>query len=228
MNYLTLLRSLALLALGMPLAVWAQSGAYPGYLLDASGHFVRSSTPGECWHTSQWTPALAVEPCDPVDRVRQIAPPPGPVAQAPAPTPAPPPRAIPVPVPQKISISADTLFAFDKSVLTPKGKEVLDDVARQLNNVQATTVYITGHTDRIGSKAYNQKLSLRRAVAVRDYLAAGGASTARMDVKGMGEEMPVTEASTCARTKGAKLIACLQPDRRVEVEFEGLAATPQN
>lgn len=223
MNYLIFcLRTAALLPI--PLAALAQSTAYPGYLLDSSGNFVKSGTPGECWHTGEWTPALGVEPCDPSLRKAQapLPAPPPPATTAVVPPPAAPPPVVIVPVQRKISISADTLFGFDKSTLTNEGKKVLDDVVLQLRSMEPTKIYITGHTDRIGTKAYNQKLSVKRATVVHDYLVSNGVTASTMQAKGMGEESPATLPDTCKRISGAALIACLQPDRRVEVEFEGL------
>jgi OOP family OmpA-OmpF porin len=128
---------------------------------------------------------------------------------APAPTPAPAPRF------EKISLSSTELFAFNKSDLhMPQPK--LDDIATALNNnAQVNNVVITGYTDRIGSDKYNQKLSERRASAVKDYLVSKGIDAGRLSAVGKGKADPVV---TCTQTKHQALIECLEPNRRVEVE----------
>src|SRR6185436_2698622 len=122
----------------------------------------RSGT-GLCWRAGYWTPAMAIKECD-ADLVKVAAPPPPPPPPAPAPAPA--------PTVQKITLASKALFDFDKAVLKPEGKAALDsEVIDKLKDVsKLELVLVTGHTDRIGSQAYNQKLSERRANAVRDYL----------------------------------------------------------
>lgn len=148
-------------------------------------------------------------------------PPPPPVAVV-AP---PPPPATPAP-PRRVSFSADTLFSFDRSDLGPQGKVALDQFSHELAGMQFTAVTVEGHTDRLGSPAYNQKLSMRRAEAVRNYLVStGGVDAARVSAVGKGESQPVTKTEDCRGAKAnPKLIACLQPDRRVDVEVSGTAA----
>ena len=142
-----------------------------GYLVDSRGNIVTSPFTGTCWHTHVWTPELAVEPCDPIKKTEAPAPKVAAVAPPPQTTPAP--QAAPAPVkapPHKINFSADALFDFDKAVLKPEGKTMLDDLARQLDGAQYELILATGHTDRFGSAEYNQNLSMRRANAVKDYL----------------------------------------------------------
>lgn len=98
---------------------------------------------------------------------------------------------------------------------------MLDDLVRQLKSASYDVVLVTGHTDRLGSVHYNQKLSLRRAAAVKDYLLHQDIAAARIHATGMGESRPVTQAGDCKGATGSKLIACLQPDRRVDVEMQG-------
>jgi OmpA-OmpF porin, OOP family len=200
----------------------AQDTKNQGYLVDMYGNNITtSSTTGLCWRTSDWTPARSVEPCDPVarkaeapaPRIAAVAPPP----QKPAPAPAAPARM----APQSITFSADALFAFDKSVLKPEGRTALDDFARQLDGAQYEAIFVTGHTDRFGSNEYNQRLSERRANTVRDYLASKGVPVNRINADGKGETQPVTKPGDCNGAKSAKVIACLQPDRRVHVEVTG-------
>ncbi len=132
---------------------------------------------------------------------------PKPVAEAPPP---------PAPLPEKpIRLAADTLFAFDKFELTPEGRHALDgllDTIRSASEVQ--NIRIVGYTDRIGSDAYNMKLSRQRAGAVRDYLVGHGVSQEALSTEGRGEADPVVP---CDGVPAANLIACLAPNRRVEI-----------
>lgn len=197
----------------LPVAALAQSYKNQGYWVDGSGSIVTSPVAGMCWHSGEWTPALAVEPCDPVARrTAVVATPVEPVTPV---------VAQPRPMPTKLSFSADTLFGFNKSEITPKGKLMLDDLVRQLNDAQYDQIVLTGHADRIGRSQYNQKLSERRAVAVKDYLVKMQLPGERISAVGMGETEPVTQPADCAHLKMPKLIACLQPDRRVNVEMTG-------
>ena len=151
------------------------------------------------------------------------------VAQAPAPAPvaapaAPPPAPAPAPAPQvqKITLDSKVLFDFDKAVLKPEGKAAIDaQVVGKLAQVtKLDVVLVTGHTDRIGTDEYNQKLSERRADAVRDYLVSKGVDKAKIETIGLGEKQPVVQ---CDQKNRKDLIACLQPNRRVEVEVKGEA-----
>lgn len=127
----------------------------------------------------------------------------------PAPAPAPVPRF------EKISLSSTELFAFNKSDLRmPQPK--LDEIAAALNNnTQVDNVVVTGYTDRIGSDKYNQKLSERRANAVKDYLVGKGVGANRLSAVGKGKANPVV---VCTQKKRPALIECLERNRRVEVE----------
>lgn len=149
----------------------------------------------------------------------------------------PPPEATPIapvvvpPAPaqmERIEISADALFKFDRSGvedLLPDGRRQLDDLASRISNgyVNIEQIRITGHTDRIGSESYNQRLGLARATTVRDYLMSRGVN-ASMEIASAGESQPKT--TDCVGTKKTPaLIACLQPDRRVEVDVTGIKRT---
>ena len=195
----------------------AQDSRNQGYLVDTFGNQITTSGTGLCWHTSDWTPARSVEPCDPVAR-RATAPAPRVVASAPPPKPAPAPARL---APRKLNFSSDALFDFDKSVLKPEGRAMLDDVARQLNGALYEVIFVTGHTDRIGSNEYNQKLSERRANAVKDYLVSRDIAANRVKSEGRGETQPATRSGDCTGPISSRLIACLQPDRRVHVEVTG-------
>ena len=145
-------------------------------------------------------------------------PPPAPVM---APSPPPPPVAA-APAPRRVSFSADSLFGFNQSNIKPEGRAALDNFARELTNTRYDVVNVEGHTDRLGSAAYNQRLSVRRAEAVKNYLVtSGGISPAKISATGKGLTEPVTKPDDCRGPRTAKLIACLQPDRRVEVEVTG-------
>lgn len=150
--------------------------------------------------------------------------PPAPAAAAPAPVapavmPAPAPSAPPPPPPaprfEKVSLSATKLFAFDNDKLVaPMPK--LDEIAKLLNeNSGISNVVITGYADRLGNPKYNQKLSERRANAVKDYLVSKGVAADRLSAVGKGSANPVVE---CTEKNRAALIKCLEPNRRVEVE----------
>lgn len=147
---------------------------------------------------------------------------PAPVAVIPAPQPAPP-IPPPPPRPTRVTFSADALFDFDKSTLKPAGKQALDKFAVDLRGTKYDVITITGYTDRIGSDAYNAALSTRRAESVKTYLVdPAGIPAAKLAFKGAGESNPVTKPGECKGSNATKpLVACLQPDRRVEVEVSG-------
>ncbi len=147
--------------------------------------------------------------------------PPPVVVVAPPPPPAPAPAPMPAPVERRrVSFSAESLFAFDKAVIKPEGKAALDRFANDLRGTQFDRVGVEGHADRLGSSAYNQKLSTQRAEAVKSYLiSAGGVPASKISAVGKGETMPVTKPGDCRGNKRTPaLVACLQPDRRVDVE----------
>src|SRR5437899_3596613 len=177
-----------------------------------------------CWRTGYWTPAMAIVECEP-DLVPKAAPAPAPAPAVTPPPPPPPPSPPPAPQVQKITLATKALFDFDKAVLKPEGKAAIDrEVIAKLNDVsKLELVLVTGHTDRIGSQAYNQKLSERRANAVRDYLVSKGVARDKIETLGMGKTQPVPGV-VCnqAYPKERKaLIECLAPNRRVEVEVKG-------
>ncbi|MES2756810.1 MAG: OmpA family protein [Pseudomonadota bacterium] len=195
---------------------------YSAYVQDSRGIIVRNPF-GLCWRTGYWTPADAVPGCDlplcvaPETLVNGkcvapapvvMAPPPAPVA-APAPAPAP---VAPVVTSEKVSYSADAFFDFDKSVLKPAGKASLDDLTSKLQGINLEVIIAVGHTDSIGTDAYNQKLSIRRAEAVKAYLQSKGIEANRVYTEGKGEKQPVADNKTSAgRAK----------NRRVEIEVVG-------
>ncbi|TWO70892.1 outer membrane beta-barrel protein [Caenimonas sedimenti] len=148
------------------------------------------------------------------------APAPAPVSVPPALPPADP--VAPPSAPARVRFSADALFDFDRSTLRPEGQRQLDAFAQQLRGVRHDGVQVIGHTDRIGSKAYNLRLSQQRAAAVQTHLGQAGVAVAGMSSRGAGEEQPVTIPGDCKGNQPtAALVKCLQPDRRVEVEVTG-------
>ena len=227
----------AAMILIQPLNIAGAAMVNPAYLLDGSGNVVHNGS-GECWRTGAWTQALATSPCDPVPVpvatvLVPAAPQPEPKAPEAAATTPPAPQLVLVAKPavmQKVSFSGDALFAFNQSALTPESRSILDGLARQLQGTTYDSVKVTGNTDRIGAKKYNQQLSERRAASVMDYLVMRGVAAGKIIAVGQGETQPVTLTKDCKGRKAtAKLIACLQPDRRVDIEMTGtkpLASTP--
>ncbi|PIE47496.1 MAG: hypothetical protein CSA42_02720 [Gammaproteobacteria bacterium] len=126
---------------------------------------------------------------------------------------------------EEINLSADALFKFDRykvADLLPKGRTTLDELADKLTNgyAEIKQIDLVGHTDRLGSEQYNDKLGLNRAKTVKAYLASKGV-TAPMNVKSAGELQPVTDGCQGVSPRSA-LKACLQPDRRVVVNIFGV------
>lgn len=171
------------------------------YVQDGRGVVVKNST-GLCWRTGYWTPAQATAECDP-----DLVPKP---AAAPTPAPAPAPAA--KPTQQKITLAADVLFDFDKYALKPEGKSALDKVISDMKGLNLEVVIAIGHTDSIGTDAYNQKLSVRRAESVKSYFVSKGVDANRVYTEGKGEKQPVADN----KTRDGR-----QKNRRVEIEVVG-------
>jgi len=207
-------------ALALAAVAGTAQAATPGYV-SSSDNQVWTSPTGLCWRTTDWTPEKAAAPCDAVRTVQVAAPPPVAVAPPPpAPTPlvvAPPPQP---PIIEQISLSSDVLFAFDKAELRPEGQKKIDEIAGRLKGANVQQINMIGHADRIGPDQYNQKLSEKRAEAVKEYLSKQGVETTKVRAEGRGKSEPVT-GNECKGEKGSKLIACLQPDRRVDIEVRG-------
>jgi len=170
-----------------------------GYWADAANTVWKDGS-GMCWRAGYWTPAMANEECDP-DLLKKPMEPKAPMAK---------PR--PRPVANKVTLAADVLFDFDKSVIKPEGRARLDDLVSKISGINLEVVIAIGHTDSIGSDAYNQKLSVRRAESVKAYLVSKGIPANRIYTEGKGEKQPV--ASNKTKEGRAK-------NRRVEIEVIG-------
>ena len=178
-----------------------------------------------CWRSSNWTPATAAKGCDgaivPVPAAPAPAPAPAPAAK-PAPAPAPAPAARPAPAPAapavaatKVTYAADAFFDFDKSALKAEGRAKLDDLVGKIKGISLEVIIAVGHTDSVGSDSYNQKLSVKRAEAVKAYLVTKGIEKNRVYTEGKGEKQPVADNKTSeGRAK----------NRRVEIEVVGTRA----
>jgi OOP family OmpA-OmpF porin len=180
---------------------------------NSSGDAWTNST-GLCWRDANWTPATAAKGCDGAI----VAPAPAPAvvapkAEAPAPKPAAP--APQAPAASKVTYAADAFFDFDKSVLKPAGKAKLDDLVGKVKGINLEVIIAVGHTDSVGSDAYNQKLSVRRAESVKAYLVSKGIEKNRIYTEGKGEKQPVADNKT--KEGRAK-------NRRVEIEVVGTRA----
>lgn len=124
-------------------------------------------------------------------------------------------------VTKTFAFDSDVLFAFGKADLKDSSASSLDGVYSEIAKFNAPVVNVAGYTDRIGSDAYNLKLSQQRAETVANYLVSKGVAPQTISATGYGKANPVT-GNTCDAVKGRKaLIACLAPDRRVEVSVQG-------
>ena len=187
------------------------------YVQDQRGVIARNPF-GLCWRTGYWTPADAVPGCDlPIcveperlENGKCVAPPP---VEAPVPTPTPTPvPGAPVPTSEKVSYNADAFYDFDKATLKPEGKQALDELYSKLGGMNVEVVIAVGHTDSVGTDAYNDKLAIRRAESVKAYLLSKGVEANRVYTEGKGEKQPVADNKTAeGRAK----------NRRVEIEVVG-------
>ena len=182
-------------------------------LQDASGKAVKDGsgacvvTQGqvlpECAGAAKPAPAAPAKPAEPAK----------PAAPAPAPKPAEPAKPAPSSVRQSVVIQADALFDFDKSVVRPDGKKSIDEALAKIKGVDLEMVIATGHTDSIGTERYNQRLSERRAAAVKEYLVSKGIPASKITTIGKGESQPVATNKTAEGR---------QKNRRVDIEFKGV------
>ncbi|PKO90727.1 MAG: hypothetical protein CVU16_09610 [Betaproteobacteria bacterium HGW-Betaproteobacteria-10] len=173
------------------------------YLIDQRDVVAKSGA-GLCWRDEDLLPKDVCEP--------KVAA--APAAAAPA-------VAGPKPSGEKITVAADALFDFNKAVLRPAGQAKLDELVSKAKAIKLEVILAVGHTDRLGGDAYNQKLSEKRAAAVKEYLVAKGIEANRVYTEGKGEKQPVTGDKCKGNAKTKALIDCLQPDRRVDIEVIG-------
>ena len=183
-------------ALALAFAAVTASGVASAQTVDnwrnPFGNVWKNGTNELCWRDAFWTPATGIPGCDGV-----------PVAQQ---------KAKPAPMAAKVVFNADTFFDFDKSTLKPEGRQLLDQVAQQARGIELETIIAVGHTDSIGTDAYNQKLSERRAASVKAYLVSKGIDPNRIYTEGKGKKNPIASN----KTKEGRA-----QNRRVEIEIVG-------
>ena len=184
-----LLQLLAIAGIAISSSAFAQKSV--DNWVNSSGTAWKNGTNELCWRNSNWTPATAAPGCDGAIAAKPKAAP-----QAAA----------------KVTLNADALFDFDKSVLKPAAKASLDSLAGKVKSLTLEVIVAVGHTDSIGTDAYNQKLSIRRAEAVKKYLVSQGIEAKRIYVEGKGESQPVADNKT--KEGRAK-------NRRVQIEAIG-------
>lgn len=217
----------SLLGLSALAALPATAQTVQGYVTDVRGDIIKDPF-GLCFRTGYWSPAMAITECDP-----DLVPKPAPAPAPPAPPP-PAPRAAPAPAPAPAAAAAkrcdatvtfqnEETFEFNKSAVRPAAQAKLDKevIAKLQTCARIELILVSGFTDRLGSQQYNQKLSERRANAVKAYLVKKGVGSSQIDTIGMGKTMQV---KSCPDGKNRKaLIACLAPNRRATVEIKGPA-----
>ena len=224
MNTIKLLLAASAATTLMSVSGLAAAQVKPGYWTHAAGgNAVWKNASGQCWRAGHWTPSMAIAECDP-DLVPKAATPAAPARAAPAPAPAPAPKPAAKPAARKPPvIKAVVGFATNGAKLDKLAEFRLDtDVVAKLPGL-GTLKYmnVSGHTDRLGSPQYNQKLSERRANAVKTYLVKKGVDASKIQTFGFGKTAPV---KSCPDDKNRKALqACLEPNRWVEIESEGTA-----
>ena len=197
------LNKVAILFAGAALATAAGAQSIDNWKNGTNELVWKNGTNELCWRDANWTPTTAAPGCDGALQVAAA-----PAAAAPAAA------AAPVAAASKVTFAADAFFDFDKAVLKPAGKAKLDEVANKIGGINLEVIIAVGHTDSVGSDAYNQKLSVRRAEAVKAYLVNKGVDKARVYTEGKGESQPVADNKT--KEGRAK-------NRRVEIEVVGTA-----
>ena len=184
-----LLQLLAIAGIAISSSAFAQKSV--DNWVNSTGIVWKNGTNELCWRNANWTPATAAQGCD------------GAIAAAPAASPI---------AAAKVTLNADALFDFDKSVLKPAAQASLDSLAGKVKSLTLEVIVAVGHTDSVGTDAYNQKLSIRRAEAVKKHLISEGIEAKRIYVEGKGESQPVADNKTAeGRAK----------NRRVQIEAIG-------
>jgi OOP family OmpA-OmpF porin len=206
---------LALLA-GIGFSAVAQERVY---VIDQRDVVAKSGF-GLCWRTGYWTPAAAAADKAGCECDKDLLPKEACEPKVATPTDATPGNKTVIDN-TKITVAADALFDFNKAVLRPAGKAKLDELVAKAKAIKLEVILAVGHTDRIGGDAYNQKLSEKRAAAVKEYLVAKGIEANRVYTEGKGKKQPVTGDKCKGNAKTKALIDCLQPDRRVDIEVIG-------
>jgi OOP family OmpA-OmpF porin len=213
LNKVASLFATAALATSMT-AAFAQPAQTNDNWVNGYGQPWKNGTNELCWRDGTWTPATANADCDGALKppapapVVAPAPPPAPAAQ-----PAPPaPVVAPQPTTEKVTFAADAFFDFNKATLKPEGKAKLDDLVSKMGGIALEVIIAVGHTDSVGSDAYNQKLSVKRSESVKAYLVSKGVEKNRVYTEGKGKKQPVADNKTAeGRAK----------NRRVEIEVVG-------
>ena len=215
------LNKLAMLVAAAALSAVAGAQSVDNWV-SATGITWKNGTNELCWRDATWTPATAAVGCDGAivaakpAQAPVAAPKPAPAVVAPAAKPAPAPAAKPQPpAATKVTYAADAFFDFDKAVLKAEGKAKLDDLVGKVKAINLEVIIAVGHTDAVGDDAYNQKLSVKRAEAVKAYLVTKGIEKNRVYTEGKGEKQPVADNKT--KEGQAK-------NRRVEIEVVGTRA----
>jgi OOP family OmpA-OmpF porin len=184
-----LLQLLAIAGIAISSSAFAQKSV--DNWVSANGIVWKNGTNELCWRNANWTPATAAPGCDGAIAAKAAT---SPIAAA------------------KVTLNADALFDFDKSVLKPAAKASLDSLAGKVKSLTLEVIVAVGHTDSVGTDAYNQKLSIRRAESVKKYLVSQGIEAKRIYVEGKGESQPVADNKTAeGRAK----------NRRVQIEAIG-------
>lgn len=179
------------------------------YAQDGRGVVVRNPY-GLCWRTGYWVKTDAIGGCD--DAYTTTTTTTTTTLETVATTTTTTLVAKALPTAEKVTFAADALFDFDKSVLKSEGKAKIDDFASKLQTINLEVIIATGHTDSVGKDEYNQKLSIRRAEAVKAYIVSKGVEGSRVYTEGKGEKQPVADnKSSAGRAK----------NRRVEIEIVG-------
>ena len=177
-------------ALAFAVATTATTGVASAQTIDnwqSNYGIVWMNNTGEhCWRNNYWTPATAAQGCGAPAAQEMVA--------------------------NKVAFNADTFFDFDKSTIKPEGRNILDQVAQQAQQLSLESIIAVGHTDSVGSDEYNQGLSERRAAAVKNYLVSRGIPADSIIASGRGEAQPIADNST--REGRAR-------NRRVEIEIVG-------